>query len=261
VGEFAVKRRKGNILNAISEAAFMIGLERNADIVEMAAYAPLLSNANMPTSHPIGIYADASRCYGTPSYYVQRMFGENYATELLDCKVDAPDCITDYDNRPVKQKAIFANALRDGDEIVVKGTKTVTKDGGGQIVIDNAEILANFYGNHEYSTAKFITNKTLADIKALSVEESHSTEVYVVKAVVEVVETAYYTNLKITYNGVELPLYCSSAAQYNWLKQFAGKVVTMEIALCNWNNKKFYKGCVLAVYTDAGKVINTLNFD
>ena len=120
VGEFAVKRRKGNILNAISEAAFMIGLERNADIVEMAAYAPLLSNANMPSSHPIGIYADASRCYGTPSYYVQKMFGENYATELLDCKVDAPDCITDYDNRPVKQKAIFANALRDGDEIVVK---------------------------------------------------------------------------------------------------------------------------------------------
>ena len=120
VGEFAVKRRKGNILNAISEAAFMIGLERNADIVEMAAYAPLLSNANMPSSHPIGIYADASRCYGTPSYYVQKMFGENYATELLDCKVDAPDCITDYDNRPVKQKAIFANALRDGNEIVVK---------------------------------------------------------------------------------------------------------------------------------------------
>ena len=120
VGEFAVKRRRGNILNAISEAAFMIGIERNADIVDMAAYAPLLSNANMPTSHPIGIYADSSRCYGTPSYYVQKMFGENYAPVLVDCKVDAPACITDYDNRPVKQQAIFANALRDGDELVVK---------------------------------------------------------------------------------------------------------------------------------------------
>jgi alpha-L-arabinofuranosidase len=120
VGEFAVKRRKGNILNAISEAAFMIGIERNADIVDMAAYAPLVSNANMPSSHPIGIYADSSRCYGTPSYYVQKMFGENYSPALLDCKVDAPACITDYDNRPVKQNAIFANALLDGDEVVIK---------------------------------------------------------------------------------------------------------------------------------------------
>ena len=120
VGEFAVKRRKGNILNAISEAAFMIGIERNADIVEMAAYAPLLSNANMPSSHPIGIYVDSSRCYGTPSYYVQKMFGENYSPVLLDCRVEAPECITDYDNRPVKQKAIFANALLDGEEVVVK---------------------------------------------------------------------------------------------------------------------------------------------
>ena len=122
--------------------------------------------------------------------------------------------------------------------------------------------MANYYGNHEYSTEKFITDKTLADIKALSVEESHSTEVYVVKATVEVVETAYYTNLKIVYNGVELQLYCSGAAQYSWLKAYAGQEITMEIAPCNWNDKKDnYRGCVLAVVLEDGsKIYNTLNF-
>ena len=155
-----------------------------------------------------------------------------------------------------------------GHEIVVSGMreryiKDDTYTTYGQDAIVNGQILANYYGNHEYSTEKFITDKTLADIKALSVEESHSTEVYVVKATVEVVEAAYYTNLKIVYNGVELPLYCSSAAQYNWLKAYAGQEITMEIAPCNWNDKKDnYRGCVLAVVLEDGtKILNTLNFN
>ena len=159
------------------------------------------------------------------------------------------------------------NGLAIGHEVVISGMRErFIKDDSyttyGQDAIVNGEILANYYGNHEYSTAKFITGKTLADIKALSVEESHSTEVYIVKATVEVVETAYYTNLKITYNGVELALYCSGAAQYNWLKAYAGQEITMEIAPCNWNDKKdAYRGCVLAVVLEDGtKVLNTLNF-
>ena len=159
------------------------------------------------------------------------------------------------------------NGLSIGNEVVIAGMrerfiKDDTYTTYGQDAIVNGEIKANYYGNHAYSTEKFITDKTLADIKALSVEESHSTEVYIVKATVEVVETAYYTNLKITHNGVELPLYCSGAAQYNWLKQFAGQEITMEIAPCNWNDKKDnYRGCVLAVVLEDGtKILNTLNF-
>ena len=155
-----------------------------------------------------------------------------------------------------------------GHEIIVSGMrerfiKDDTYTTYGQDAIVNGEIIANYYGNHAYSTEKFITDKTLEDIKALDVTESHSTEVYVVKAVVEVVETAYYTNLKITYNGTELALYCSSASQYNWLKAYAGQEITMEIAPCNWNDKKdAYRGCVLAVVNEDGtKVLNTLNFN
>ena len=166
----------------------------------------------------------------------------------------------------VGDKSIF-ETIAIGNEIVISGMRErYIKDDSyttyGQDAIVNANVIANYYGNHEYSTAKFITGKTLADIIALDVTESHSTEVYVVKAVVEVVETAYYTNLKITYNGVELALYCSGAAQYNWLKQYAGQEITIEVAPCNWNEKKDnYRGCILAVVHDDGtKTLNTLNF-
>ena len=154
-----------------------------------------------------------------------------------------------------------------GHEIVVSGMrerfiKDDTYTTYGQDAIVNGQILANYYGNHKYSTEKFITDKTLADIKALPVTESHSTEVYIVKAKVEFIETAYYTTLKITYNGTELPLYCSGAGQYSWLKAYAGQEITIEIAPCNWNDKQDnYRGCVLAVVLEDGsKIYNTLNF-
>ena len=160
------------------------------------------------------------------------------------------------------------NGLAIGNEVIITGMreryiKDDTYTTYGQDAIVNGEIIANYYGNHAYSTEKFITGKTLADIRALNIEESHSTEVYVVKVTVEFIETAYYTSLKITSGGVELPLYCSSAKQYDWLKAYAGQEITIEIAPCNWNDKKDnYRGCVLAVVNEDGtKVLNTLNFN
>ncbi len=153
-----------------------------------------------------------------------------------------------------------------GNEIVITGMRERyieddTFTTYGQDAIVNAEVVANYYGNHAYSTEKFITDKTLADIYALDATKSHSTEVYVVKATVEVVETAYYTNINIVSGSTKLGLYCSSANQYNWLKAYTGQEVTLEIAPCNWNDKTYYRGCVLAVVNEDGtKVLNTFNF-
>ena len=166
----------------------------------------------------------------------------------------------------VSDVSIFSS-IAIGNEIVITGMRErYIKDDSyttyGQDAIVNAVVIANYYGSHEYSTEKFITGKTLADIKALSVTESHSTEVYVVKAKIEFIETAYYTSLKITFDGVELPLYCSGAGQYSWLKAYSGQEVTLELAPCNWNDKQDnYRGCVLAVVLEDGtKEYNTLNF-
>lgn len=156
--------------------------------------------------------------------------------------------------------------LSSGDEVVIKGTKTHRikegYQGAGQINIDSATILVNYYGNHEYSTSTFDNSKTLAELYALSHLEDHSTEVYVVDAIVEVVETGFYTSIKIkSVDGkTTMSLYCSSANQYQFLKQYNGKVVSLELALCNWNGKNYYAGCVISATYEGVKTINTLNF-
>lgn len=151
-----------------------------------------------------------------------------------------------------------------GNEIVLKGTRSVKTKGGtnyyGQTYLAGGEILANYYGSHEYSTATFIEGKTLADFYGLNVLEDYSTSVFILKATVSVVETSYYTTIELKNGTTKVSLYCSGAGQYSWLKQFAGQEVTMELAACNWNDKTYYRGCVLAVYTENGKVVNELNF-
>lgn len=156
--------------------------------------------------------------------------------------------------------------LQLGNEVVVKGTHAIRKNDKdierfGQTNLDNSTVLSNDYGKHDYSTATFITDKTLADVYAIPATEDATTKVYVVTASVKVVEEAKYSNIYIVFGETELSLYCNSASQYNWLKAFSDQTVTIEVALCNWNNKTFYKGCVLAVTTaDGTKVCNELNF-
>ena len=164
----------------------------------------------------------------------------------------------------VSDTSYFAG-LAIGQEVVVKGIRDMWRKEGatfGQTCISNASIEANYYGYQEYNTDFFITDKTLADFYALDELVDSTTDVYVLKATVEVVESAYYTNIKLTSGSVSVNLYCSSANQYNWLKAYAGQEVTVELAPCNWNSKSYYAGCVLAVILEDGtKVCNNLNFE
>lgn len=155
--------------------------------------------------------------------------------------------------------------LEIGHEIVIKGTRErYVKDDAstiaGQSCIVNATILANYYGEHEYSTAKFVES-TAAEFYDLDKTVDYSTTVFVITATVNYIDKGYYTTLSISAGGVEVGLYMSGAGQYSWLADFAGQEVTMEIAACNWNDKNFWRGCVLAVRTADGKILNTLNFD
>ncbi|KAL3534084.1 hypothetical protein ACH5RR_002545 [Cinchona calisaya] len=73
---------KGSLLAALGEAAFVIGLEKNSDVVEMASYAPLFTNTN---HHSLGsITFDSSRMYGTPSYWMQHFFRVSNGATLLN---------------------------------------------------------------------------------------------------------------------------------------------------------------------------------
>jgi alpha-L-arabinofuranosidase len=91
VGEYAVTASYGafgNLTSALGEAAFMTGMERNSDIVQMASYAPLFANVNDMQWQPDLIYYDSGRgLFGTPSYYVQELFGQNRGDSVLPATV------------------------------------------------------------------------------------------------------------------------------------------------------------------------------
>ena len=167
---------------------------------------------------------------------------------------------------------VFANAadldlISLGNEVIIKGTKDhKVKDGytgKGQINIYNAELLVNNYGNHEYDTSTFITGKTVNDLYNLSINEDHSTDVYIIEGIVKFNVSAYFTSVSITNEdgSVSLTLYSSSAAQYSFLEAFADQKVTLEIAACNWNSKNYYATCVVSVISGGIKVVNNSNFN
>jgi len=92
VGEWATREGSPtpNFGATLGDAAWMIGLERNSDIVVMAAYAPLLVNVNpggMQWETDLIGY-DALRSYGSPSYYAQVMFSTYLGDETLDSKLE-----------------------------------------------------------------------------------------------------------------------------------------------------------------------------
>ncbi|CAN6818739.1 unnamed protein product [Brassica oleracea] len=90
VSEYAVTGKDagtGSLLAALAEAAFLIGLEKNSDIVEMASYAPLFVNTNDRRWNPDAIVFNSSHLYGTPSYWVQRFFAESSGSTLLSSEL------------------------------------------------------------------------------------------------------------------------------------------------------------------------------
>lgn len=82
VGEYACNRSvgAGNMLGALSEAAFIGGMERNGDLVTMASYAPLFEHRHDRSWQTNLIWIDTDQVLGRSSYYVQKMAAENRPT-------------------------------------------------------------------------------------------------------------------------------------------------------------------------------------
>ncbi|XP_021831352.1 alpha-L-arabinofuranosidase 1-like isoform X1 [Prunus avium] len=82
VSEYAVTT--GSLLAALGEAGFLIGLEKNSDVVEMASYAPLFANDNGRNSKFSAIVFNSSHLYGTPSYWMQCLFKESSGATIFN---------------------------------------------------------------------------------------------------------------------------------------------------------------------------------
>jgi alpha-N-arabinofuranosidase len=99
---------------ALAEAAFMTGLERNGDVVVMSSYAPLFAHVEAWQWTPNLIWFDNLRAFGTPSYYVQKLFGANGGTRILPLTLNGA-AANGADH-------LYASAVRDtrGNEIILK---------------------------------------------------------------------------------------------------------------------------------------------
>ncbi|MFI7699254.1 alpha-L-arabinofuranosidase C-terminal domain-containing protein [Nonomuraea sp. NPDC049480] len=87
VGEYA---SRGNAFsNALAEASYITGLERNSDVVELTSYAPLLANVDYVDWAPDLIWFDNDQAYGSPSYYVQRLFSTNVGDRVVPSAFEA----------------------------------------------------------------------------------------------------------------------------------------------------------------------------
>ena len=149
-GEYAChgKGKKWNHYEAsILEAAFMTDMERNADVVYMTAYAPLLAHVDGWQWRPDLVWFDNTEMFKTVSYYVQQMYAKNKGTNVLKLTMDG---------KPVAgqegQNGLFASAVLDANAntVIVKVINT------GKTA---QNISLNLIGLKGEKTAKTITLK------------------------------------------------------------------------------------------------------
>jgi len=95
VGEWATKEGKPtpNLRASLSDAVWLMGMERNSDLVVMSSYAPLLVNVNVGayqwSTNLIGY--DALSSFASPSYYVQQLFSGSRGQKVLPLRIDLSD--------------------------------------------------------------------------------------------------------------------------------------------------------------------------
>lgn len=126
-GEYAChgKGKKWNHFEtSLYEAAFMTDLERNADVVDMATYAPLFAHVDGWQWRPDMIWYDNTRMFKSVSYYVQQMYACNKGTNVLPLTMNGKSVAGQKG-----QDGLFASAVVDKKkgEIIVKVANTSDK--------------------------------------------------------------------------------------------------------------------------------------
>ncbi len=118
--------------SALAEAAFMTGLERNADVVQMSSYAPLLAHVEAWQWRPDLIWFDNLRSVGTPNYYVQKLFANNKGTHTIPVT---------FNNLPLTgQDSVYASATIDQQthKILLKIVNTSGKPVNYKLALEGA---------------------------------------------------------------------------------------------------------------------------
>lgn len=151
-----------NLLGALAEAAFLTGVERNADVVLLSSYAPLFARHGFQQWWPDMIWFDDKTSYGTPSYYVQKMYSRNMGTAVLD-----PMGL----EKEAAARGIYYNASLDEEsgEIIVK----IVNESGAKLplsFVQNGKILKTV-------RAEVLGGSDLTQVNSLEHPEALKTEI------------------------------------------------------------------------------------
>lgn len=143
-GEYAAQsdktvsiNNKNNWQTALAEAAFMTGLERNADVVVMSSYAPLFAHIDGWQWTPDLIWVDNLQSYGTPNYYVQKLFSTNKGTHVIPILLN---------NEVIAgQDSLYASAAIDKktNEVIIKVVNASGKSQNTDMVIEGVPELSS----------------------------------------------------------------------------------------------------------------------
>ncbi|MBN2742564.1 MAG: carbohydrate binding domain-containing protein [Marinilabiliaceae bacterium] len=128
---------KNNWDCALSEAAFMTGLERNAEVVTLTSYAPLFAHVEAWQWTPDMIWFDNLRSMGTVNYYVQKMYSNNAGHQVVPMLLDGK-AITG-------QEGLYATAALDKEtnEVILKLVNTSNQSKTTNVAVEGVKKLAS----------------------------------------------------------------------------------------------------------------------
>ena len=161
LGEYAAK---ANTLDAaLAEAAYMTGLEKNGDVVEMACYAPLFSHEKLNQWVPDLIFYSNDGIFGSANYYVQQMYGNNAGQYSLEASLaGAPE------------QTLYESAVDADGDVILKLVNVSDEEMDVNVVLEGRE-MACFLPEAEVTVLTGADQKAMNSFKEMAVQPAEST--------------------------------------------------------------------------------------
>ncbi len=162
LGEYAAK---ANTLDAaLAEAAYMTGLEKNGDVVEMACYAPLFSHAKLNQWVPDLIFYSNDGIFGSANYYVQLLYGNNAGDYSLDTELTG-----------ASEQTLYESAVDADGDLVLKLVNVSDEEIPMQVILEGKRDASFFLPEAQVTVLTGADKKAMNSFQEMAVEPREET--------------------------------------------------------------------------------------
>ncbi len=172
LGEYAshLPGRPMNIETALSEALYLNAVERNADVVLMTSFAPLLAKEGHTQWNPDLIYFNNTEVKPTVDYYIQKLYGQNSGDEYIPSRLKLSNTREDVTKR------VSVSVVKDtnSNDVIIKMVNMLPVD------VDAS-----------FNLSQFISEDSKAELSVLKGEPSSKDAKPVLTNIVLKPETSY----------------------------------------------------------------------